>query len=262
MYSQDITQAHVSGVLSHFKPNFMERWGFEEYNNPNKPAVFLGLYDQNDLQILANHKAFGVLHFGGADFELHQKNFVKSLPNILCVGYGWIKQGLEDYGIPCKEAIIPLQDYSKFKSVPLGENIYVYKGLHGNRPDYFKWGEIIKPLQHVFGEDRIIYTEFKSIDELYENYYKNCFVYLKPNPRGGSTSMWELGCMGRKTIAQNQGGAPNVLEYTDLNHIIELIMQESSKIGTIQDQVSTDTYNYLMNDNRWLDLNYWLKNWT
>ena len=58
---------------------------------------------------------------------------------------------------------------------------------------------------------------------------------LKPNIRG-STTMWELAHMGRKTIAQNQGGATNVLEYRDLNHMIDLIYEESKKIGTVQNK--------------------------
>ena len=97
----------------------------------------------------------------------------------------------------------------------------------------------------------------QPITTLINQFYNQCFVYVKPNPRGGSTSMWELAHMGRKTIAQNQDGAPNVLEYKDINDIINLIYQEEKKIGTIQEQVSKDTQKIFMNKSDWLTLDFW-----
>lgn len=254
---RDFNQAYVSNILPHFKEGFMDRWGFEEYNDPNKPAVFLGLYSSEDIEIFKNHKSYKILHFGGNDFKPFQVDIVKKSPNTFCVGYGWLGEGLAKNQIPYKEVIIPLKDYSDFTPTPLGENIYIYKGLHGNRPDYFKWEEVIKPLQQVFGEDRIIYTEFKSIEELKKDYYENCFVYIKPNPRGGSTTMWELGHMGRKTISFGQGNLPNVLNFSTLEDIIKHVMEESTKIGTIQTETSEATKNAFMNNDKWLNLSFY-----
>ena len=69
--------------------------------------------------------------------------------------------------------------------------------------------------------------------------------------------MWQLGHMGRKTIAQNQDGAPNVLEFKDPKHIIELVQQEAKKIGTMQEQVAIDTANFFDDDFRWLNIDYY-----
>ena len=69
--------------------------------------------------------------------------------------------------------------------------------------------------------------------------------------------MWELGYMGRKTIAQEQGLSPNVLNYTDLDSIIKLIEHEKSKIGTIQSTLSEEVHNIMTHTDEWLTLNFW-----
>lgn len=254
---RDFDQAYVSDVLPHFKKGFMDKWGFKEYTDPTKPAVFLGLYSSKDINVFKNHKSYKILHFGGNDFHSPQIEIVRNSPNTFLVGYGWLGEGLIQNNLPYKEVIVPLKSYDEFTPTPLGENIYIYKGLHGTRYDYFKWNEIVKPLQQVFGEDRIIYTEHKSIEEVRENYYNNCFVYVKPNERGGSTSMWELGHMGRKTITFNQGNLPNVLNFVTLDDIIQHIMEESTKIGTIQKEVAKQTYDVMINSDKWLNIDYY-----
>ena len=39
-----IEQAYVSPSLSHFRYEFLECWDLREYDNPEEPAVFYGLY--------------------------------------------------------------------------------------------------------------------------------------------------------------------------------------------------------------------------
>ena len=70
--------------------------------------------------------------------------------------------------------------------------------------------------------------------------------------------MWELAHMGRKTIAQNQGGASNVLEYKSLDHMIDLIYEESEKIGTIQEDVYNNIKNIFQESDEWLSLKFWI----
>jgi hypothetical protein len=69
--------------------------------------------------------------------------------------------------------------------------------------------------------------------------------------------MWELGYMGRKTITSNQGDLPNILNYSTLDDIINHIVEESKKIGTLQPQIREDLHNVFMNTDEWLYLNYY-----
>lgn len=260
---RDFNQAYVSSVLSeYFKKDFLKRWEFKEYSSSLEPAVFLGLYTPEDIACFKNHKSYKILYFGGGDCIHPHLELVKNTPNVVCIGYGgdWLYEKLDKYNIPYTPTKILLKDYSEFNCSPLGENIYVYKGVHGNRPDYFGWNEIVKPLQQVFGEDRIIYTEFKSIKELKQDYYEDCFVYVKPNPKGGSSAMLELGHMGRKTITLGHSKFSNCLPYQDLNDVINLIVEESSKIGTTQLQVTEELNSMFDHKGNWLNLDHY-NNW-
>ena len=188
-------------------------------------------------------------------------NFIKHIVDnkkIFCYqAPGFPSNIAKKYSIPHKSLFIAMKDYTAYSSCLLGENIYAYKGIHGNRPDYFKFNDVISSLIKVFGEDRIIYTEFKSSQELIENYYKDCFVYVKPNDLGGATSMFELAHMGRKTLG---GGFPNLdylVNYKDIYHLIDLIQEEAEYIGTLREEVSIQAKNTFIGD-EWLNLNYWL----
>lgn len=258
---KDFHQAYVSEKLPHFEEGFMNRWGFKPYTNPNEPCVFLGLYSQNDINKFLNHKSYKIVSLGGNDMHPPQLKLLKDVVNSKTT-FCWQAPGtpsniLKQYNIPHKEIYIAMRDYSEFFPTPLGENIYIYKGLHGNRPDYFKWDSIIKPLQQAFGEDRIIYTQFKSHKELKRDYYENCFAYVKPNLLGGATSMWELAHMGRRTLG---GGFPNLdytTSYKDIYHLIELVQEEAKYIGLIRKDVASKAQKTFIGD-EWLSLNYWL----
>lgn len=256
--SRDFTQINISPILEeYFGENFRNKWNLSPYNDPNKPSVFLGWYNDFDYKIILNHKSPMIFIWGGGDMTEDKVKFISNLPNSHQIGYGWQKNKFESLGVKYKEIIIPIKDFTTLPLSPLGENIYVYKGIHGNRPGYFKWDSIVNPLIEVFGKDRVIYSDFQPIDQLVENFYKDCFVYVKPNEKGGSTTMWELGYMGRKTITSNQGDLPNILNYSTLDDVINHIVEESKKIGTLQPQIREDLHNIFMNTDEWLYLNYY-----
>lgn len=254
----DFTQAHVSSTIKqYFELGFRSRWDLEEYSDPKRPCIFFGLYTEEDRKIFLNHKSYSIVIWGGGEFVNGNILLAASKEKCILVGYGWMIEKYEALGIPYQKLIIPVKDYSRFKPSPLGDKIYVYAGIHGNRHGYFKWDSIIKPLMNEYGEDRFIYTSFRSIDELVEEYYSKCFLYIKPNEKGGSTAMWELGLMGRKTVANSQGSLPNVLGYTSINDIKEIIDTEAKKIGTVQETLAEEVNDCIMNTNEWLNLLYY-----
>lgn len=258
---KDFTQVYFSNSIKFFQEGFMKKWNLKDYTDPNIPAIFLGLYNSTDHHILKNHKSYGIVSLTGSDMVPQNLNFIKHIVDnkkIFCYqAPGFPSDIAKKYSIPHKSLFIAMKDYTAYSSCPLGENIYVYKGIHGNRPDYFKFNGIISSLIKVFGEDRVIFTEFKSSQELIENYYKDCFVYVKPNDLGGATSMFELAHMGRKTLG---GGFPNLdylVNYEDIYHLIDLIQEEAEYIGTLREEVSIQAKNTFIGD-EWLNLNYWL----
>lgn len=252
-----IKQVYFSNTLNFFKDDFLKRWGLKEYNNPNEPSLFVGLYNNEDVNNFKNHNSYKVLYFGGADLQPPQLEIVSKSPKTFCIGYGgdWLYKSLDTYKIPYTNLRILLKDFSNFTPTPLGENIYVYKGFLGNRVHHYKWEEIIKPLQQVFGKDRIIYTQNISLNELKENYYKDCFVYVRPNPSGGGTAMFELGHMGRRTLTNQHTDFSICSGFKNINELLDLIMEESKKIGTLQPQVAEELKSMFDHKGEWLNLN-------
>ena len=256
---QQVFQCYASEPMEeHFAKGLRERWNLSEYSDPNAPTVMFGWYNNNeDVAFLNRHKGPIIMVWGGADMEPQRMQYLNSRENSFQFGYGWQVNLFRKYGITHREFTLPLKDYSRFKPTPLGDKIYVYKGWKVDRGSYFKWNEYIQPLIKEWGEDNFIYGMGHDIDYVHENFYSKCFVFIKPNERGGGTSMWEVGHMGRKTIAQNQGGAPNVLEFNNIRHIAELVNQEAKKIGTVQSSLVDQINAHFMNDYKWLNLDWW-----
>lgn len=259
----DINQVHWGSGIQFFKQDFLKRWNLQEYNNPNEPSLFVGLYDDNDRKIFLNHKSYKVLYFAGIDLCHQNLSLVTTSPKTCCIGYGsdWLYRILDNYKIPYSPTRILLKSFDDFTPTPLGENIYVYKGLKGNRPNHYQWDEVVKPLQQVFGEDRVIYTQNLPLNELKEKYYKDCFVYIRPNPLGGGTAMFELGHMGRRTITNEHSNFPTCSGYNNLNEMLDLIMEESKKIGTIQTKVANQLKSLFDHKGDWLNIKHYT-NWT
>ena len=262
--NRDFNQIYISRSLAHFRNGMKERWDLIDYIDENKPAVFWGIYNEDDFKTALNHQSYGIVIYAGNDLQPDKvkKLFSVKKNTFFTFGYGWNIDFFKKYKIIHKQMILPVKSFDNLKPTKLGKNIYIYIGQPENkRYDYFKFDEIISPLIENFGEDRVNWVEkhltlnFKS---LVDDYYSKSFIYVKPNQRGGSTTMWELAHMGRKTIAQNQGGAPNVLEYRDLDHIIDLIYEESEKIGTVQTEVYDSIKNIFQESNEWLNLKFWL----
>lgn len=256
-----ITQVYVSPTLeTTFGENFRTLWNLQKYHNDRTPAVFLGLYTASDLEKLVSHKSTSIVIWGGADMRSDALITVQKLVRAgKCFTFaypGEFSNILTSYNIPHKQLYVPIKSYSDFQPSPLGDKIYVYRGVKGTRSNYFKWDDVIQPLINQLGEDRFIYTDNLSVSSLIDDYYKKCFVYIKPTPKGGCTAMFELGHMGRKTIGVGHVGLPNFIEYYKPSQIIKLIEIEAEKIGTLQPEISQNTQD-IFTGREWLDFDFW-----
>ncbi len=254
-------QVKISETLEpFFGENFRSKWNLKKYKNPNKPTIFLGLYSKNDLEDFKNHKSTSIVIWGGADIKSKTLSEVRN--SILygkCYTFaypGEFSKLLTEEDIPHKTLHLEIKDYSNFKPTPLGDKIYIYRGASKTNLEYYKWEEIVEPLIKEFGENKILFTDNKQIDDLMENYYNKCFVYVKPNPKGGCTSMFELGMMGRRTLGIGHIGLENFTEYKNIDDLIRLINIESKYIGQVREEVSIQTANCFVGQ-EWLQLDFW-----
>lgn len=254
-------QIRISGTLEPaFGSNLRSKWGLVKYQDPNAPSIFFGLYSSDDITAFLSHKGRVMVVWGGGDQTIDKFKMVMNHPKFVGspVYRPPMRSQFKSIGYPYRNMILPLKSFDKFKPINLGNKIYVYKGWKRDRKDYFKWGSVVEPLMDHFGEDRFIYTQGANIDELHD-LYKQCFIYVKPNEKGGATTMWELGHMGIRTICNNQGKLPNTLEYKNLNDIISLIEREESRIGSVQRYLANLTKSSMMTSPEWLNLKYWKK---
>ena len=133
---------------------------------PDHASPAGSLYSDKDRSVLANHKNKSLVIWGGKDMSYEKSlTLVKSLVDKK-ISATWVYPGffskiLDNYNIKHKKIYIPIKDYNPFQPEVLGDKIYCYKGVLGNRGDYFKWNEIIKPLIDRYGLEKIIFTEKK-----------------------------------------------------------------------------------------------------
>jgi len=257
-----ISQVYVSKSLeSNFGNDFRNHWNLNKYFDSNVPSIFLGVYTDLDRRILTEHQATSIIIFGGSDLT-HVKsiNLVKSLVDSgksFTFAYpGHFSKYLYDNKIKHKQLHLAVKDYSSYKPSPLGDKIYVYRGINGGKDDYYRWNDIAPILSDTFGSSSILHTSNQPHESLISNFYEKCFVYIKPNPSGGCTSMFELGMMGRNTIGKGHSNLGNFIEYSNTHELINLIKIESQFAGKVREDVSLNTINSFIGP-EWLDLEFW-----
>lgn len=261
---QDFKQLHTSSSLSHFHKGFSTKWRLDEYKNHKAPAVFFGMYNTADIKAFQKHTGPKIIVFGGNDMHSTQLKLVKREVDAgKCFAFnppGEFSNTLKLYKIPHKQFYLGVKSYSSFQPTALGDKIYCYIGQPSNRRlEYFMFDKVIKPLIKNYGEDKVVWvTGSKALpeSELISRYYNNCFVYIKPNSRGGATSMWELGHMGIKTVGKGHSELPNFEEYGSVRNLLELIEKESVHIGQVREDVALGVRSLFIGE-EWLSLNFW-----
>ena len=233
-----ITQSIVGDTVGFFKKGFMERWGFKEYYDINKPVVFFGIEGKQDLY--ENHKGYKIFLPSTPEDVTYLQN-LKNHNKTFLAPLGLDTDGL----ISSKELVIT--EYPK--------------NGWGDR-----WGnELIDEIQKNINLEIITTSHLNSqdlfnINYLKENYYDKSFLNLNLSKDNGMTTVREMGLMGRKTLTMR---TPETYKYNciincdNIEDIIKTIKHESKKIGTIQPLLNTHTVN-----DEWLNLNYWLENWS
>lgn len=248
-----IEQASFSPDLHFFKNNFLLRWNFKDYYDPNIPCVFFGGAQQS--QRIQDHKSYKII-IASAPSDFPDWNIVTNTENLFIVNS--LNNNNIPKNIPCKEVLMEFKDYSLFQPNILGDKIYVYTGFQfgwGHHWDVGKLNEIQKYIDY-----EIIHTnhqrkqQYYSIDYLKSNYYDKCFLNINLSTGHGMTTVVELGLMGRKTIMnEHYYKFPSIISYKDDEDLINQINQESKKINTIQPSINIHTIG-----DEWLDIEWWL----
>jgi hypothetical protein len=230
-----INQVKFSRSVQFFEKGFCKRWSVDFYKDIDKPCLFVGLYRQEDIDVINQHNGFKVVWLTGKI----QKVFQQLNPDNLVI---LISNGV-DVCIPAeykvKQGNIQIKDFSMFKPNKLGNKIYCYLG--NGKGKHIMGYDLINQLKLLVEYKIIEGYQGHSMEQVKNNYYDNCFVNVKPNLTGGLTSAIELAKMGRYTISNSK--ALFCKNYEGLEDMVKLIEIESKKIGTIQPSLIDGYFN-------------------
>jgi len=240
-------------------PNFLGKHKLKQYKyeHKNKPAVFFGLYAP-DLGKFSNHKAFGIMIWRGSD-SLHKKRIklAKSKKKIKHISISsFISKDLKEAGIDFKFIPIVGADMSAIKPKQLGDEIYTY--IPNNRHEFYG-GKTVEEIQKKCKYKINIINGFDTYDrKTLIKIYERCFCCLRLTEHDGlPNSVVEMGLMGRKSIYN--GDTPDAIKWdsNDVDAIIRNIEKESTKIGTMQKDISDNMKNYINVKDEWLNTGFW-----
>ena len=258
-----IAQCRVSRVLRFFEQRFMSKYDFAPYTNPKEPAVFFGCYRRGsgvaDLPTVLKHRGLAIVVFSGSDATQLGDNARKlKAPNIRLVAISaFIARDLDKLGLSYTKFPVCPSTTGEVNPVPLGHDIYAYSA-HGN-PTFY--GEpVVRRLEKRLPQFRfrVCYAEPPDCvpHEQMPRVYAKCFMGLRLVPHDGlPNTVVELGLMGRRCVWN--GDLPNALHYTDEDSIVQLILKESARIGTVQHDVAASVRKALDIGDGWTYVNAW-----
>ena len=247
-----ITQIYTQ--LGHFRKDFCDLWGVVPFNNPNDPCVFFGVFDQNDINAIRNHKGFKLVWFVNARGNQYI-NELQGIDNLVVKSnpYLTVPNGMKQ-----KDASIMIKDYSMFVPTPMGDMVYCYIGTRQRegRMQLKRLKSIEEGVKYEF-----IYGYLgHPIKYVRDNYYDKCFININLTEGGGRTTVREMAAMGRKTVMNTKFLHPAIIPFTDDEHIKYIINQEAAKIGTLPPPITGDDDSKMeAAGDEWLDVEYWLK---
>ncbi len=220
-----------------FEKGLQERWQLQRYHDIRQPALFVGMYNESDIEVLRKHKGFKVVWLTGADRRNVEQ--VLAVPDVVfClsdIGLQWLKRKVTKMP-PYRIARIPIKDYSAFKPVKLGENVYCYVGKGNNKGKFEEklLREIAAKSRHPF----IYGIQGQPITEVQTKYYAQSFINIKLNPFAGTTTAYEMAFMGRRSVSNMN--EEWYLNWQTADDVVRLIEQESKLIGVTPNALVPD----------------------
>lgn len=201
-----IEQVYMSECIKHFHEGFRSLHGLKEYTDKEAPALFVGMYNMQDLDTVKAHNGRRLIMFSGADMENAPMVKGQIVADDTQANY---LRTLEDVKI----ANVSYRSFEDFKTVPLGDKIYCYQSSNtdGNKAKY-RYDLLLK-VEKRYGPSKVIRGYHPNTDEEMREIYKECAIGLQFNPFAGYTSTKELAHMGRMSVSNRK--TPFTRKFTE-----------------------------------------------
>jgi hypothetical protein len=226
-------QCYVSKGLHMFEERLKRKFNLQSYQNIDTPCIFFGLYSDNDLVKIREHKGLKLLIWGGSDastVNLHSLatiNETKYLSNTIHIAISkCLHDRLKSVRIQSIYINFDLVDTTIFKPVPknqLGNKIFIFNGQTKGRTAIYGekyYTEVVKKLpQYTFIYSNQLNAKYEDMPDI----YKQCFIMLRLTEHdGNANSVQECQSMNIPVIHnQSEYG----LKWKNVNDIIKYILE-------------------------------------
>ena len=197
-------QIYISKSLNHLD-RICKIYNLKLYNNIHNSSLFFGIYHNEDIEKLKNHKGNKFIIWGGTDCDINSEkrmkkiNKVKKIPNIIHYSISDdIENRLNKINLKSIRIDLNIVDNVKFnKVVNYGNKIYIYNGLTiGQEEKYNK--KIYEIITNKLQEYEYIYSNNLNLkNSEISKIYKQCFIGLR--------------------LTENDGNANTVQEFKSMN---------------------------------------------
>jgi hypothetical protein len=215
-------QSHISESLAGLDKGLIEKYQLIPYENCIGEIVFMGMYREEDLMMLATHLGTSTIVWFGSDAKDLPEDWIKfvQISRNIAVSHQvqetLAAKGVDSIWCPIN-AVIP----HEWPVVPNGDKIFWYSG---NAPEYYGESLINEIKERInipiirAGHDTFTKEQLKDV-------YSQCFLNLRLTPHDGcpNTNI-EMGLMGRRSIYN--GDLPGSIPWQSVDDICQSIMRE------------------------------------
>lgn len=276
-WGASIKQIHIASYLRNgFYRAIMSRYPeLVEYFDPTQPCIFYGMYEDEQYNLLFQHRSLAVIVWTGGDIDIRRVKTKYRVMRLRELGHvrhmaisRFIANDLTKLKMPYQRLPFMGIDFNIFQPTAKGPCVYIYS-TPGNESTYGKalYEEVVKRMPDL---QFLMYCHHKSPmlhrhphfqtcqtpSEL-AGVYARCFVGLRLTEHDGlAATVIELGCMGIKCL--HNGDSPSSLNYGSVDDIVRLIRQEQQTVGTTDLQLAQRVRQYVDIGHDWLHVVRWI----
>jgi len=238
-----IKQIYVSKSLTHLTNRIYKIYGLTPYSSLNHPCIFFGMYDNDDYNMITNHKSTVYAMPGGSDTLAYHS--VKNIKNIKFFSLSNdMKNRLSSININSELVNFNLVDKELFKPVEkVGRKVFIYDGIRKKSDNATIYGKIY----HDEVRKRLPYYEYIFSSDLGLSYekmpeiYAQCFIGLRLTPHDGNANMVQEMEAMKIPVVHNQ--SKYGLKWKNVDDIIKYITNLSEKLLDHNKQIVISSLN-------------------
>ena len=219
-----MNQAHISESLAGLDKGLIKKYNLVPYSNFIFPAIFMGMYREEDFNLFSKHIGGATVIWFGSDALDLREEWVDTINSAVNIAVSQrVADTLEIKGVDAMVYPFNSVEAEMWPCVPNGDKIFWYSG---NSPEFYGQ-ELINEIKERIdipiiraGHDTFSREELVSV-------YSQCFLNLRLTPHDGcpNTNI-EMGLMGRRSIYN--GDLPASIPWHSVDDICNNIMLEYS----------------------------------